>query len=66
MARKFGIMACILAIFLISQCHTLLHRLPGNERDLHHSQLENSAWNAVTAYSLVDGIGLAMFREHTL
>ena len=59
-------MACILAIFLISQCHTLLHRLPGNERDLHHSQLENSAWNAVTAYSLVDGIGLAMFREHTL
>ena len=59
-------MACFLAVFLISQCHTLLHRLPGNERDLHYSQLENSAWNAVTAYSLVGGIGLAMFREYTL
>jgi len=59
-------MACILAIFLISQCHTLLHRLPGIERNLHHSQLENSAWNAVTAYSLVDGIGLAMFCKYTL
>jgi hypothetical protein len=66
MARKYGIMACILAIFLISQCHTLLHRLPGNERNLHHRQLENSAWDVVTAFSLVDGIGLAMFREYTL
>ena len=59
-------MAGFLAVFLVSQRHSLLYRLPGNERNLYHSQLENSAWNAVTAYRLVGGIGLAMFREYTL
>ena len=57
-------MACILAIFLVSECCPLLYRLPGNERNLYHRQLENSPRNAVSPYSLVDDVGLAMLREY--
>ncbi len=50
--------------FLLVNAHPLLYRLPGNERNLYHRQLENSPRNAVSAYSLVDDIGLAMLREY--
>jgi len=57
-------MESFLAVFLVSQRHPVLYRLPGNERYLYHSQLENSAWNAVSAYSLVADIGLALLRQY--
>jgi len=57
-------MESILAVFLVSQRHPVLYRLPGNERNLYHSQLENSAWNAVSAHSLVADIGLALLRQY--
>ena len=54
-------MECLLAVFLADQWCAFLYRLPCDECDLHHCQLENSTWHVVPACCLVVHCGLAMF-----